>query len=91
MADAELPPESLILQALHAIRKEIAGTNARLDQTNARLDQTNARLEQTNERLDATREELSARIDETNQRLDEFRVFTVQKLSTPRSTGSASA
>ncbi|MGI5860504.1 MAG: hypothetical protein ACOX6T_00440 [Myxococcales bacterium] len=74
MSDAELPPASLILQALHAIRKEIAGTNTRLDVTreelSARIDQTNTRLEETNRRL-----------DETNEKLDQLRVFTVQKLT----------
>ncbi|MGI5860498.1 MAG: coiled-coil domain-containing protein [Myxococcales bacterium] len=70
MAETELPPTNLILQALHAIRKEVAGTNARLDQTNARLDQAIERIDQTN-----------ARIDETNERLERLRVFTVQKLT----------
>ena len=79
MDDAELPPANLILQALHAIRKEISGTNARLDQTNEKLDQTNARLDQTNERLEGFRvftvqklTDLNVKVDRLGDRVDQL-------------------
>ena len=78
---SELPPDSMILQALHAIRDGVQQTNARLEQTNARLEQTNARLEQTNERIGGLETALTAKIDQTNQRLDSLREFTVKGLT----------
>jgi hypothetical protein len=75
MADSPLPPTDLVL---HAIRKEIAGTNERLDATREEL---SAGLKQTNERLSATCGGLSALLDQTNERLDDLQASTAQLLT----------
>jgi hypothetical protein len=68
----ELPENSLVLQALHAIRNEA-------QKTNARLETLSTQVGQTNERLDALKSEVheglatsNARIDQTNERLDKL-------------------
>lgn len=77
MADDEaLPPASLILQALHANRKEIAGTNERLDQTNASLDSTRVELSEKIENLRVFTvqklTDLNAKVDGLGDRVDQL-------------------
>ena len=55
------------LVVLREIRKELQGTNARLDQTNVHLEALDHRVDQTNVHLEA----LDHRVDQTNVRLDQ--------------------
>ena len=50
------------IEILKDIRKELRGTNARLDQTNARLDQTHTRLGQLERRVVSTKTRLATEV-----------------------------
>ena len=54
------------LVVLREIRKELQGTNARLDQTNVHLEALDHRVDQTNVRLDQT----NARLETLDNRVD---------------------
>jgi len=78
MDELEQKPADMILQAIHLLRKDVVGLNARVDETNKRMEQgfaeTNGHVAELNGKLDEARAE-------TKEQLKEQRVFMLQKIT----------